>query len=116
MLAIILKFIVDNPWRTGCIVLLLICAGLYATIRIQSLRIREANISLQEEKAKLAKVVTDGIVQERRIVIAVNELASLRKNQIADAKRIADLLKKWPKTCEEAATVAAGILRERKGQ
>ena len=107
------KFITSNPWRSVSLLLVVISIGLYATMRIQSLRLREANIALQEQKAKIAKLIVDGIVQDRSIAIASNELAILRKKQIADAKRIANLLKNWPVDCDGAATAAANILRER---
>lgn len=108
-----IKAISSNWWRSCCLLVALISVGLYTAIHIQSLRLREAKISFNEEKAKIAKLVVDGIVAERKIAVAGNELTALRKKQVAQAKSFAGQIKNFPKDCEGAAQKAASILRER---
>lgn len=113
MLVIILNWFMSDIFRPLFVATALICIVLYASLHIQSLRLREANLALQEKKAEIAKFVADGMIRDNKIAIATDELTRLRKRQVADARKIADLLKSWPTDCNEAATSAANILRER---
>ena len=107
-----IKFITSNWWRSSFLVVAIIALGLYTAIHVQSLRLREAVIALNEEKAKIAKIVVDGIVLERKITASALELEALRKKQLKQEKDFKDKLKNFPVDCEGAAQRAATILRK----
>ena len=109
----LIKFIVENPWRTAALALALTCGGLVTAMRFQTLRLDRAVFAREQAEAVIAQHVTAGIVQDRKIAAVADELTALRKRQIADTKRIQKLLASWPVDCDGAVTAAAGILRGR---
>jgi hypothetical protein len=109
---LIIKYIVANPWRAVCFILAAACAALYIAMRFQSLAIGRADLAREKAEAQVAKLVVDGIVQDRAFAVASIEMTRLKKQQRASAQRVKDLLANWPKTCEAATAQALAVLRE----
>lgn len=108
-----LKFITANWWRTGCLTVAIIAIALYATIHIQSLRLRQADIAYKELQLVLDRITVESKLKQGKLDVAMIAFEEMKKKQAASAKRIADLMKNWPTECNEAAISAADILRKR---
>lgn len=108
-----LKFITADIWRSISIVLCIVAIGLYATIHIQSLRLKQADIAYKELQLVLDRITVESKLKQGKLDVAMVAFEEMKKKQAASAKRIADLMKNWPTECNEAATSAADILRKR---